>query len=294
MADGTYKPIEEIKTGDKVLATDPKTGITKAEPVVATIIGEGFKNLVEITIRTGSERPSSQVMSRGIPMERADSMTPLDGTSNGSLIAPEGHPFWVPELGKWIDAGQLQPNQWLQTSTGSWVQIAAVQAFTQGAGVRNLTVADTHTYHVSAGVAPVLVHNTNTNPQCPTKSTHYADVEIMDQGGNTRESYSFRSGNQEDEEAAMGKRRGAILSHTENRVGRRSGGPSVIGGNVVPNDPYSGMFLTGAGETVLITGTRRPCSNCKGAMNRAAKATGANFVYRWVNSGGGYSHWANR
>jgi lipoprotein-anchoring transpeptidase ErfK/SrfK len=35
MADGTTKPIEDVKTGDKVLATDPKTGRTKVETVTA-------------------------------------------------------------------------------------------------------------------------------------------------------------------------------------------------------------------------------------------------------------------
>ncbi|WP_433547833.1 polymorphic toxin-type HINT domain-containing protein [Streptomyces sp. CA-294286] len=162
MADGSYKAIEDIKTGDKVLATDPETGITKAEPVVATIIGEGSKDLVKITIRTDGERPASgSGETRGVPIDQPELTTQPDGESTGTLIATDGHPFWVPELGKWIDAGELQPNQWLQTSAGSWVQITAVQAFTQNASVRNLTVADTHTYHVLAGAAPVLVHNCN-------------------------------------------------------------------------------------------------------------------------------------
>lgn len=32
LADGTQEPIEDVKVGDKVLATDPYTGQTKAEP----------------------------------------------------------------------------------------------------------------------------------------------------------------------------------------------------------------------------------------------------------------------
>ncbi|WP_172450809.1 polymorphic toxin-type HINT domain-containing protein [Streptomyces kasugaensis] len=145
MADGTHKPIEEIKTGDKVLATDPETGKAKAEPVVATIIGNGSKDLVKITVRADGDKGG----------EQADS---------GALIATDGHPFWVPDLKKWLDAGDLKPGMWLQTSSGTWVQVSAVQAWTQNATVHNLTVESTYTYHVAAGNAPVLVHNTNCSP----------------------------------------------------------------------------------------------------------------------------------
>ncbi|MDU0305619.1 hypothetical protein, partial [Streptomyces sp. PAL114] len=46
MADGTTKPIEEVKAGDKVVATDPETGETRIETVTAEIKGEGLKHLV--------------------------------------------------------------------------------------------------------------------------------------------------------------------------------------------------------------------------------------------------------
>jgi hypothetical protein len=38
LADGTTKPIKDIKIGDNVIATDPETGQTQAEPVTAVII----------------------------------------------------------------------------------------------------------------------------------------------------------------------------------------------------------------------------------------------------------------
>jgi RHS repeat-associated protein len=46
MADGTSKPIEKLKLGDRVLATNPGTGKTSIQPVVATITGQGEKNLI--------------------------------------------------------------------------------------------------------------------------------------------------------------------------------------------------------------------------------------------------------
>lgn len=41
LADGVAVPIESLQVGDEVLATDPVTGETTGEPVVATITGTG-------------------------------------------------------------------------------------------------------------------------------------------------------------------------------------------------------------------------------------------------------------
>ncbi|MFE9438128.1 polymorphic toxin-type HINT domain-containing protein [Streptomyces sp. NPDC006602] len=90
---------------------------------------------------------------------------PADGADRRAkgtttVTATAGPPFWVPSLGEWIDAGELKPGQWLQTSSGTWIQIGAVEAWTaRKATVHNLTVTDAHTYYVLAGSAPVLAHN---------------------------------------------------------------------------------------------------------------------------------------
>lgn len=139
LADGTTKPIKDLKPGDKVMATDEKTGETTGKNVAATIVGDGEKHLVRITVDTDGEK----------------------GTASAPITATDGHPFWVPALKKWIDAKDLKPGQWLRTSAGTHVQITAVQAWTQTSSVRNLTVADFHTYYVLAGATPVLVHNCN-------------------------------------------------------------------------------------------------------------------------------------
>ncbi len=138
MADGSTKAIKDVKVGDKVLATDPETGGTKVETVTAEIKGKGVKHLVNLTIDTDGN----------------------DGSKTADVTATDGHPFWVPELGEWIDATDLQVGQWLQHGAGTRVQITAIQRWTaQDATVHNLTVSNLHTYYVLAGVAPVLVHN---------------------------------------------------------------------------------------------------------------------------------------
>ncbi|MGW4237325.1 polymorphic toxin-type HINT domain-containing protein [Streptomyces sp. NPDC004749] len=137
MADGTRKKIADVKIGDQVLATDPETGKTLPKTVTAEIIGQGLKNLVQVTVYIDGK----------------------NGSRTASVTATDGHPFWVPELGEWIDAADLLPGQSLRTSSGTHVQVTAVKRWSQPTTVHNLTVADIHTYYVLAEATPLLVHN---------------------------------------------------------------------------------------------------------------------------------------
>ncbi|XEC27504.1 ricin-type beta-trefoil lectin domain protein [Streptomyces fradiae] len=163
MADGSTKPIEQVKAGDKVVATDPKTGETRVETVTAEIKGQGLKHLVKITIDVDGKT----------------------GEKTAQITATDGHPIWVPELGDWIKATDLKSGQWLQTSSGTLVQVTAVRRWTaQTAVVHNLTVSDLHTYYVAAASTSVLVHN------CGSGSSNSGSSGSGDSGGgNSAESY---------------------------------------------------------------------------------------------------------
>ncbi|WP_284581613.1 RHS repeat-associated core domain-containing protein [Streptomyces sp. 2P-4] len=139
LADGSTKAIEDVRIGDEVAATDAETGSTSAEQVVSLIVGEGRKKLVEVTVDTDGDR----------------------GEATETVTATDGHPFWLPTLREWVKAAELRPGQWLQTDTGTWIQVTAVKAWTEQKRVHNLTVAKHHTYYVVAGVTPLLVHNCN-------------------------------------------------------------------------------------------------------------------------------------
>ncbi|MEU8401864.1 SpvB/TcaC N-terminal domain-containing protein [Nonomuraea sp. NPDC048892] len=139
MADGTTKPIEDVEVGDQVLATDPETGETGAKTVTHLITGEGDKNLVKISVDIDGDR----------------------GDETADITATDGHPFWVEKLDRWVDAGDLEAGMWLRTSAGAYVQVDAISEWTAQQRVHNLTVDDLHTYYVSAGETPVLVHNTH-------------------------------------------------------------------------------------------------------------------------------------
>ncbi|KZB80374.1 hypothetical protein AVL48_12800 [Amycolatopsis regifaucium] len=156
MAGGLTKPIEEVQLGDQVVATDPETGRTESRPVVATIIGEGQKDLVRVSVG--------------------------DGVSNnraGEVIATAEHPFWSNVRNEWISATRLEASEKLLAASGELVSIAGIDKWSAAQQrVYNLTIEGVHTYYVLAGVTSVLVHNC-TAGQVPYFSAYPS--EFMDQ-----------------------------------------------------------------------------------------------------------------
>ncbi|MFD8308906.1 polymorphic toxin-type HINT domain-containing protein [Streptomyces sp. NPDC059690] len=144
MADGKTKDIEDVKLGDRVKATDPKTGKTKYRKVTRLIRTEGDKYFNELSIATN------------------------DGIEK--LTATHEHPFWSPSQHDWIAAGDLKPGMTLLTDDRSTVIVTGNRSYTKSARTYNLTVDDLHTYYVLAGGTPVLVHNASCefDPEFPT------------------------------------------------------------------------------------------------------------------------------
>ncbi|MBM2614774.1 hypothetical protein JIG36_04290 [Actinoplanes sp. LDG1-06] len=138
LADGSRKPIEDVRVGDLVLASDPVTGQTAAKPVTETISRSGDKTLVELTVRA-------------------------EGRTT-RLTATDNHPFWAPNLGEWIEAGKLVPGADLLTPQGERVTVEAIRERRQWAHVYNLTVAEFHTYYVVPDGLALLVHNISLIP----------------------------------------------------------------------------------------------------------------------------------
>jgi RHS repeat-associated protein len=150
MADGSTKNIEDLKEGEYVLASDPETGDLQIREITDTRNHSGVKHLITLTVdpdgKDGDAKPET-------------------------ITATDEHPFWLPDFGKWVNAEDLEPGMWLQTSAGTWVQITAIDDAHRSERVHNLTVEGVHTYFVAAGDASALVHN------CP--SIDRADVEHL-------------------------------------------------------------------------------------------------------------------
>ncbi|RZQ63510.1 RHS repeat-associated core domain-containing protein [Amycolatopsis suaedae] len=137
MADGSRKPIETILLGESVWADDPTVGVAGPRKVVGTIVSEGMKDLVEISMF-----PPSPLLSQA-----------------GTVTATEGHPFWLPETRKWARASELTSGTMLRTAAGSWVSIDTVNRSRSSRTVYNLTIAGLRTYHVAVPEGDLLVHN---------------------------------------------------------------------------------------------------------------------------------------
>ncbi|MEO3778469.1 polymorphic toxin-type HINT domain-containing protein [Micromonospora sp. B11E3] len=50
LADGSSKPIEDLKHGDEVAATDPETGRSAAKPVTQLHVNQD-RDLTDVTVR---------------------------------------------------------------------------------------------------------------------------------------------------------------------------------------------------------------------------------------------------
>ena len=134
MSDGTSRPIEELRIGDSVTATDPEAGTTAAQNVTATIRTPEDRDFTELTI--------------GGP----------DGTS-GTVTSTDHHRYWSQNRHSWLDAAALTIGDTVQTSTGQAARITVIRHWTSPQPAYNLTISTAHTYYVLAGTTPVLVHN---------------------------------------------------------------------------------------------------------------------------------------
>ncbi|HEU5476185.1 MAG TPA: polymorphic toxin-type HINT domain-containing protein [Actinophytocola sp.] len=131
MADRTPKPLNQIKIGDQVLATDPDTGQTEARDVTAVHV-------------------------------HPDIVVDLETTDGATITTTEDHPFYNTTTHQWQPANQLNPGHQLHTPDDDvTITVRRLDKHTaRHATAYNLTIATSHTYYVLAGNTPVLVHNT--------------------------------------------------------------------------------------------------------------------------------------
>ncbi len=128
MADGTKKPIRDVKVGDQVLATDPETGETASRPVTKLIVHRGQHTMVDVRLADGS-----------------------------TITATDRHPFWNATTGAFTYAVDLRSGEKVREIGGTLLTIAGTRAYDADVTAYNLTVEGIHTYYV--GTTPVLVHN---------------------------------------------------------------------------------------------------------------------------------------
>jgi hypothetical protein len=79
------------------------------------------------------------------------------GATTAVLHTTQHHPFWNRTTSEWVNAAELKPGDQLKTDDGATAEVVAVHNFAGEQDMRDLTVADTHTYYVIASGATALV-----------------------------------------------------------------------------------------------------------------------------------------
>ncbi|MCO7237614.1 polymorphic toxin-type HINT domain-containing protein [Aeromicrobium sp. CnD17-E] len=129
MGDKSKKPIEKVRVGEKVWATDPKTG--EKGPRTVTHVWKHRDALVDLKV---------------------------DGET---ITTTEDHPFWSESEGRFKDAEELRRGELLlRWDRGTSRSSRLDQSSWRGGTAYNLTVSGLHTYHV--GASGSLVHNCGT------------------------------------------------------------------------------------------------------------------------------------
>ena len=122
LASGAAIPISQLKPGQKVLATNAKTGKTQAEPVTAVLLRHDT-DLYDLTVKT----------------------------AHGSAVihTTSSHLFWAPTTGRWIKAAALKHGTHLRTPGTGSVTVLGGSAPRQAAGwMWDLTVASDHDFYI--------------------------------------------------------------------------------------------------------------------------------------------------
>ncbi|CAL9512910.1 hypothetical protein SUDANB106_03698 [Streptomyces sp. enrichment culture] len=137
LADGSRRPIEEVRAGELVTVTDPYRGLTTVRPVAGTITTEDDKDFTRLTV--------------------------LAGGRAATLTATDTHPFWLVDEARWAEAGGIRPGDELRTPGGAALRVVEVERYERRQRTHDLSIEDIHTYYVEVGSAAALVHN------CPVK-----------------------------------------------------------------------------------------------------------------------------
>jgi RHS repeat-associated protein len=194
MADGTTKPIDQVKIGDQIANSVPgQTGTqsTAVTNVIITKTDHDFVNLDIEPLPLGAKATATAVPAQSLAKSvlkkaavgLAATLTAIttstaaahatDATAisrsavtvsadaaqhGGTLTTTFHHPFYDITQAAFVDAQNLKSGDRLQTPTG-YAVVTSVHLYHANTITYDLTISALHTYYVVAGDTPVLVHN---------------------------------------------------------------------------------------------------------------------------------------
>jgi hypothetical protein len=178
MANGTVKPINQIKVGDKITNAVPGLSGTQAHTVSRVIVTTTDHDFVDVTVapsksdvaavssqtKTGWLAKTALVAATAVAVAVAPTTAPTTASdfsaSGGTLTTTFHHPFYDQTQDGFVDAKDLRIGDDLQTDTGT-TTVTSVRLYHTTQTTFDLTIDGLHTYYVIAGNTPVLVHNSN-------------------------------------------------------------------------------------------------------------------------------------
>jgi hypothetical protein len=133
MADGSAKPIQDVKVGDKITNADPETTAPQQHTVTAVHDTDTDTDFASLSVATAA------------------------GPTTITVTAH--HLFWDSTKHSWTTAVDLKLGDQLDTGGNGTATVLSSWRFTSSIRTYNLTVDGLHTYFVTAKRTPVLVHN---------------------------------------------------------------------------------------------------------------------------------------
>ena len=155
---GGWKPIQDIRPGDKVLSRDERSGAVGYKTVTETFVTHppSFVHLFYRLRESGRHDADADA-----------AVHQLAGTAN--------HPIWSADRGRWVDLAALKPGETLMLANGEPAQAIRVEVkeWPEGTPLTayNFSVKDWASYFVApVGADPdttaIWVHNTSFGPGC--------------------------------------------------------------------------------------------------------------------------------
>ncbi|MEU6164171.1 RNase A-like domain-containing protein [Streptomyces tanashiensis] len=138
MADGSHRPIQDVRESDLVLATEAggDMELTEPRPVLAVPFTSSLTEKTFVRLAVAAD----------------------DGTES-SVTSTEGHRYWLPERQSWVSAGTVSAGDRLRTPEGAQVAVTATTRYAGHQDTYDLDVSGIDSYYVQVGTEDVLVHN---------------------------------------------------------------------------------------------------------------------------------------
>jgi len=162
MADGSSRPISQVKVGDQVADSVPGDATLQTHAVQKVIVTQTDRDFVDLTIKKLATTLGKAAAGLALAAAAVLGSAAPTSADTSTVTTTYHHPFYDVTQAAFVDAVDLHPGDQLQTADGTIAEVTVVRAYHQTATTYDLTIDGLHTYEVVTGDTAILVHNNNT------------------------------------------------------------------------------------------------------------------------------------